>query len=122
MLLRWLFFLLVLLLGTELKAQEWQFDSTVIDYGLIKRGAPTKRLFTFTNTGDQPLILSQVKTTCACSASSYSKEPILPGEKGQIEVRYDSHYVGRFHKYIYVVSNARQKPVQKLEIKGRCVP
>lgn len=117
----WLFLLPFLLLATTgLRAQEISFDSTTIDYGSILKGSEGKRLFEFRNTGDSPLMLTQVKTSCSCSATSYTRRPVMPGEKGQIEVHYDTNYVGRFEKYIYVASNARNTAVVKLCIKGQC--
>lgn len=117
------YFLLAFLLfaTTGLQAQEIAFDTTVIDYGTIARGSDGTRTFEFTNTGNTPLILNQVKTSCSCSATSYTRRPIMPGERGEIEVRYDTNYVGHFEKYIYVASNARSKAVVKLRIKGHCL-
>ena len=96
------------------------FETEVIDYGTIAQNSDGMRLFTFTNTGDAPLIISKVKTSCGCTVPSYSKEAILPGSEGQLEIKYDTKKLGSFSKTITVTSNAKQG--QKiLKIKGNIV-
>jgi hypothetical protein len=55
---------------------------TTIDYGTVKANSDGNRVFTFTNTGDKPLILSNVQPGCGCTASEWTKEPIIPGKSG----------------------------------------
>jgi len=78
------------------------------------------RTFTFTNTGNAPLIISEVKTSCGCTVPTYSKEAIMPGKDGEIKISYDTKKVGSFTKTITVLSNANQER-KTLKIKGAIV-
>ena len=83
----------------------------VIDYGTIDKGANGVRDFVFTNTGDAPLIISNVKSTCGCTIPKKPEKPIEPGDEGQIEVNYDTSRVGIFRKAVTVNSNAKTATV-----------
>ena len=87
------------------------FDKTVIDYGTIDKGANGVRDFVFTNTGDAPLIISNVKSTCGCTIPKKPEKPILPGESDKIQVKYDTKRVGFIRKSISVTSNASKTNV-----------
>jgi hypothetical protein len=86
-------------------AQTISFDKTTIDYGTIPVNADGYRVFTFKNTGDKPLILSNVQPGCGCTASEWSKDPILPGKTGQIKAHYNTAIAAPFKKSIDVFSN-----------------
>lgn len=96
---------------------ELTFDTEVIDYGTIERYANGEREFTFTNTGDQPLIISNSRGSCGCTVPSWPKEPIKPGEKGSIKVKYATDRVGPINKSVTVTSNSKN-PTTVLRIKG----
>ena len=96
------------------------FDTEVIDYGTVIQNSDGERVFKFTNTGDAPLIISKVKTSCGCTVPTYSKEPILPGAQGQLDIKYDTKRLGAFTKTITVTSNAKEGS-KKLKIKGNIV-
>lgn len=102
------------------KAAIIDFDTEIIDYGTIIQNSNGTRNFTFTNAGSEPLIISKVKTSCGCTVPTYSKKPILPGQVGQIEIKYDTKRLGAFTKTITVTSNAKQS-TKTLKIKGRIV-
>ena len=112
---------LVFAIGS-LKAQaKIDFKETSYDFGEIEEGKVAQHQFVFTNTGDQPLILSSVKASCGCTTPSWTKEPILPGKTGHISASYNStNRPGGFHKSITITSNA-SKPTQVLYIKGTAV-
>ena len=93
------------------------FETEIIDYGTIQQGASGLKTFTFTNTGNVPLIISEVKTSCGCTVPSYSKTPILPGDVGTIDINYNTKKLGGFTKTITVISNA-QEGRKILKIKG----
>src|SRR5690606_4584810 len=83
-----------------------EFKTETIDYGTVKKADDNgMRIFEFTNTGDTPLVISDVKTSCGCTVPSKPKEPIMPGKTGQIEVKYNMS-PGSFNKTVTVVSNA----------------
>jgi hypothetical protein len=97
------------------------FQETSYDFGEIEEGKMAQYEFVFTNTGDQPLILSSVKASCGCTTPSWTKEPILPGKTGHVKASYNSkNRPGGFHKSITITSNAN-KSTQVLYIKGTAV-
>ncbi|GAA4281415.1 DUF1573 domain-containing protein [Gaetbulibacter aestuarii] len=112
------------LLSFSVKAQDKvakiEFKTDVIDYGTIEKGANGVRVFEFTNTGDAPLIISKVTSSCGCTIPKKPDHPILPGETGQIEVKYDTNRVMPIRKTITVISNA-DTPTIALKIKGNVV-
>lgn len=99
-------------------APKIEFEESVIDYGTIEQGADGKRVFTFTNTGKEPLIITNAKGSCGCTVPSWPREPIAPGEKAEIKVKYDTNRMGPFQKSVTVNSNA-SNGTQLLRIKGK---
>ncbi|WP_179351596.1 DUF1573 domain-containing protein [Winogradskyella vidalii] len=102
------------------KQAKIEFKTDVIDYGTIEKGADGVRTFEFTNTGNAPLVISNVKSTCGCTVPKKPKGPIMPGETGEIEVKYDTKRVNPIRKTITVFSNA-ETPTVALKIKGTVV-
>lgn len=113
----------VILFGAAAYAQagpKIEFRADTVDYGTVKKGSDDgKRFFVFTNTGDAPLVISEVKSTCGCTVPSWPKEPIAPGESGKIEVKYNMA-PGPIRKTITVHSNAVNYPdgIVPLKLKG----
>lgn len=97
-----------------------EFKTNVIDYGTIEKGSDGVRKFEFTNTGNAPLIIERVKSTCGCTVPKKPEGPIAPGETGVIEVKYDTNRVNPIRKTITVTSNA-DTPTVALKIKGLVV-
>tara|TARA_R110000787_G_scaffold71771_2_gene159784 strand:+ start:160 stop:573 length:414 start_codon:yes stop_codon:yes gene_type:complete len=95
-----------------------EFKTDIIDYGEIAKGSDGLRVFEFTNTGDAPLIVSNVKSSCGCTVPSKPDGPIAPGESSVIEVKYDTKRIGPIRKTVTVYSNADQ-PIVSLKIKGK---
>ena len=102
------------------KMAKIEFKDTTIDYGTVEKGADGVRVFEFTNTGDAPLIISKVKSTCGCTVPKKPEAPIMPGETGEIEVKYDTKRVMPIRKTITVLSNA-ETPTVALKIKGNVI-
>ena len=102
------------------KVAKIEFKSDTIDYGTIEKGSNGVRIFEFTNTGDAPLIISKVSSSCGCTIPKKPKDPILPGKTGEIEVKYDTNRVNPIRKTITVISNA-ETPTVALKIKGLVV-
>lgn len=102
------------------KVAKIEFKADTIDYGTIEKGADGVRVFEFTNTGDAPLIVSKVTSSCGCTVPKWSKEAILPGKSGEIQVKYDTKRVSPIRKTITVISNAKT-PTVALKIKGLVV-
>ena len=110
-----------LFVGFTLQAQETakiEFKSDVIDYGDIEKGSDGIRVFEFTNTGNVPLVITDVSSSCGCTIPKKPEEPIPPGGTGEIEVKYDTQRVGPIRKTITVYSNA-DVPAKSLKIKGK---
>lgn len=100
-------------------AQTITFDKTTFDYGTVKNGADGERVFTVTNTGDKPLIISKVKASCGCTTPKWSEDPIMPGKSAQIHVGYNTKISGNFQKLIEVYSNDPVNSRSVIYIKGK---
>lgn len=109
--------LLIGLMSTSINAQEFKFEKEIIDYGKINKGSDGQRTFAFTNIGDKPLIITNVRSSCGCTIPKKPEKPILPGEKGEIKVSYDTNRPGGFSKAITIYSNAKN-PRKVIKIKG----
>ena len=95
------------------------FVSETIDYGTVAANSDGKREFVFTNNGNKPLIITNATGSCGCTVPTYSKEPIAPGAKGVIGVKYDTSRAGQpFTKTVTITSNAAGTPSKVLTIKG----
>ncbi|MBW6491560.1 MAG: DUF1573 domain-containing protein [Lentimicrobium sp.] len=101
-------------------APEITFAKNVHDYGTLFVGGDGNCEFEFTNTGKEPLILSSVRSSCGCTVPSWPREPILPGKKEVIKVKYDTKRQGPINKSITVMSNAKN-PTEVLRIAGNIV-
>lgn len=104
-------------LAKKEKAGVLTFESTEIDYGSIQQKADGHRTFKFTNTGDAPIVITNVKGSCGCTVPTAPKDPIMPGQSSEIQVKYDTNRVGAFSKTVTVTSNASE-PTKLLKIKG----
>jgi hypothetical protein len=89
------------------------------DYGTIEKGANGECVFTITNTGNAPLIISYCKPSCGCTIPQWSKDPIPPGGKTEIVVKYDTNREGPFTKNVTITSNAVNTPSKVIRIKGK---
>ena len=81
-----------------------EFNNDVIDYGEIAKGSDGVRTFEFTNVGDAPLVISNVKSSCGCTVPSKPDGPVAPGESSAIQVKYDTKRVGPIRKTVTVYS------------------
>lgn len=99
-------------------AQTITFDKTTFDYGNVKPGSDGIRFFTVTNTGDKPLVLSNVKASCGCTTPDFSTDPIMPGKSAKIKVGYNTTLNGGFNKMIEVFSNDPANSRSVIYIKG----
>lgn len=98
-------------------APVFKFETEVIDYGKIAHNSDGKRVFKFKNVGKSPLIIKDIKSSCGCAIPKRPTEPIMPGDSGEIEVRYATNRIGGFARAITVISNATEKQ-KSLRIKG----
>jgi hypothetical protein len=98
------------------------FENETIDYGTIAHNAEPNRKFEFTNNGNKPLIITNTQGSCGCTVPTTPKEPIAPGAKGVIGVKYATDRIGAFTKTVTVTSNAEGMPTKVLTIKGTVLP
>lgn len=110
---------LVLFLGGILncEAQEFKFEKETINYGKVAQSSNGVRVFEFTNVGNAPLIIKDIKSSCGCAVPQKPEKPIMPGEKGQISVSYDTKRIGAFSKAFMIFSNAKTER-KSIKIKG----
>lgn len=88
---------------------EMTFEQTTVNYGNINQGDDPYRVFKFTNTGNEALIIKTAKGSCGCTVPTYPKEPIAPGATAEIKVRYDTKRIGKINKSITLQTNAGVK-------------
>ncbi len=110
-------------ISAQQKSPSASFVEDSHDFGLIKEvDGPASYKFSFTNTGGAPLVLNNVAASCGCTTPDWSKEPVLPGAKGFINVTYNPQgRPGKFEKTIKVTSNGEPES-QVLMIKGEVIP
>jgi hypothetical protein len=83
------------------------------DFGKVKKGDKVQHVYEVTNTGTNPLVISEVKPGCGCTVPDFTKEPILPGKKGKITLHFDStNFDGAVNKYADVFANVEKAPIK----------
>lgn len=80
-------------------------ESLVVDYGTIEQHSEPLRVLKFTNTGTAPLIIKSARGSCGCTVPDWPKEPIMPGEESQLEIRYATNRLGKFAKTVTLTTN-----------------
>lgn len=121
-----LFVFITILIGLTSLAQKGpkiEFKEETINYGEVEKGKDDGiRVFEFTNTGDEPLLIRNAKSSCGCTVPEWPKDPIAPGAKGLIKVQYNMN-PGPISKTITIESNAVNKPdgMVPLRIKGTVI-
>lgn len=119
------FFFLLSLVTFQLAAQpsnhhpkeafaKMTFESTTMDYGIVSKGSEPTRTFTFKNTGNAPLLITDAKASCGCTVPSFPQGAIMPGESSAITVRYDTNRVGVISKSITIASNTGEPVILKI--------
>lgn len=101
----------------ELRPTELKFEQKEIDLGLLEQGKPQSATFTFTNTGNNLLVISNAEASCGCTTPEWPKHPIKSGKKGEIKITYDAKYPGRFMKTVKLFCNT-EGGIVELVIKG----
>ena len=115
--------LLLMIVGMTTMAMaqaEIKFNETTHNFGTISKKTPVQKCtFTFTNTGNQPLIINEAMPSCGCTVPNFTKNPIAPGETGTIEIKFNAEYQQptHFKETITVLSNAKTAKI-RLYIEG----
>jgi hypothetical protein len=97
-----------LLTDAQIQGPVISWDKNAYDFGDIYQGEKVERVFKFTNSGTEPLVITNVEVTCGCTTpKGWPRNPVNPGDRGEITVQFDSsHKIGRQNKVSTVVSNA----------------
>lgn len=106
--------------GNPSAMAKFKWEETTHDFGKINQGKPVSTEFTFTNTGSTPLVISNVKGSCGCTVTQYTKEPIAPGKTGNVKATFNAAAVGAFNKSVRVTANV-EGGTETLFIKGEVV-
>ncbi|WP_396638469.1 DUF1573 domain-containing protein [Maribacter sp. R77961] len=93
------------------------FEKAEHDFGTIEQGTPQETAFKFTNTGNAPLIITDAKSTCGCTVPNPPKDPIAPGESGELLVKFNGAGQNQITKNITVTANT-EKGSELLRIKA----
>lgn len=99
---------------------EFKFEKETHDFGKIPQGKPVSVDFKFTNTGDEPLIITNIESVCGCTVPKYTNTPVLKGQTGTISVTYNAAALAPFSKGLTIRSNAKT-PIKVIYIKGEVV-
>ncbi len=99
-------FSLTLFTLTAIAQPRLSSNKSMHNFGQIEWKQPVTAEYVITNTGDKPLVLSNITTSCACTDATWTKSPIAPGEKGTISVTFDAEALGRFEKSVGIYSNS----------------
>ena len=105
----------------KVKEPEITFETLTHDYGNIMQGDNGTCEFVFKNTGKADLLLTNCRSSCGCTVPEWPKDPIAPGKKATIKVKYNTQRIGAINKTITVESNAVTNRVV-LNIKGNVSP
>ncbi len=93
--------------ATKVNGPILAFEKNSHDFGDIFQGDKVDQIFKFTNTGNEPLIITNIQVTCGCTAPEWPRNPIPPGGKGEIKIGFNSAgKIGRQNKTVTVISNA----------------
>lgn len=100
------FSILISAQNSEKAGAEITFLNSTVDYDTIERYSNGTRTFVFYNTGNEPLVITNVKSSCSCTVPTWTKEPIPPGGRGEISAKYNTKKPGKFNRPITVNTNA----------------
>ena len=107
---------------TPMSGAKIYFAEKSYDFGDITQGEKVEYTFEFENVGNAPLILSDVRTTCGCTAPEWPKEPVAPGASAKLRVVFNSAgKMGMQNKVITVMSNAANSP-ERVKIVTNVMP
>jgi len=103
------------------KAASIKWTNQQISIGEIPQGKPVTFEFVFTNTGKEPVLITDVKASCGCTTPDYSRSPVKPGEKGTVKAVYNAAAVGAFTKNVTVTLSTDPNPII-LTLSGTVLP
>lgn len=104
--------------GTAASTVVWKAET--IDVGEIPQGTPKAIVYEFKNTGKTAVVITNVQGSCGCTATDYTKEPILPGKSAKVTATYNAANKGGFTKTVTVTTSAESTP-KVLTLKGTVI-
>lgn len=96
------------------------WKAEIIDVGQIPQGTPKAIVYEFKNTGKTAVVITNVQGSCGCTATDYTKEPILPGKSAKVTATYNAANKGGFTKTVTVTTSAETTP-KVLTLKGTVI-
>ncbi|WP_353167714.1 DUF1573 domain-containing protein [Flavobacterium sp.] len=105
-------------LATPQTPSQMKWEKETHEFGTIEQGKPVSYEFTFTNTTNKDVTLKDVKASCGCTATNYTKTAIKPGEKGTVTATYNAAAGGAFHKTVTVITSEENAMPKTITIKG----
>ena len=110
----------LLLPAAALAAPHLQAEAPAHDFGRLTEGSKTEHTFRFQNTGDQPLIINKVRSSCGCTAALLSSDRLAPGEWGELKTRFNSRgFQGTVNKTVTLYSNDPEQPTTKFRLHAK---
>ena len=97
------------------------FEETEHDFGTIDQGTNVEHTFTFTNTGNAPLVITNATSSCGCTVPTWTKEPIAPGESGELLVKFNGSGQNQVTKTVNITANT-ESGQEQLKIKAFVTP
>ena len=97
------------------------FEEGQYDFGTIEQNTPVEHVFKFKNTGDAPLMIVNAKSSCGCTVPEYTKEPVAPGESGELLVKFNGAGQNQVSKTVTITTNTKAG-VETLTIKAFVTP
>ena len=97
---------------------QMKWEKEMHEFGTIEQGKPVSYEFTFTNSTNKDVTLKDVKASCGCTATNYTKTAIKPGEKGTVTATYNAAAGGAFHKTVTVTTSEENTIPKTITIKG----
>lgn len=110
------------IIAQEDNTPAFKFSESKHDFGDVIQGDVVEHYFEFSNVGNLPLVISNIITTCGCTAPTWPKEPVKPGEKGKIKIVFNSSgKIGKQNKVVTIISNTRDQK-ERLFIVANIIP
>jgi hypothetical protein len=104
-------------LAIQIGGAEISFEKEVHDYGVMEQNGNGQCEFVFTNTGTEPLLITNARGSCGCTVPEWPREPIAPGASSAIKVKYDTKRIGLINKSVTITSNG-ETSTKIIRIKG----
>lgn len=93
------------------------FEEEEHDFGTIDQGTNVEHTFTFTNTGNAPLVITNATSSCGCTVPTFTKEPIAPGETGEMLVKFNGSGQNQVTKTVNITANT-ESGKEQIKIKA----